>query len=487
MRFCQIIFQIASIQMLPTLRNDTIAAIATPPGIGALGIIRISGHDAIEKASLLFPKKNLNEVQSHTLHYGPLVFDNEIIDEVVVSVFRAPHSFTGENSVEITCHGSPFILQRVMEILSDIGVRPAQPGEYTMRAFMNGRMDLSQAEAVADLIAAESEAAHKTALQQMRGGFSNQIKELRAQLLDFASLVELELDFAEEDVEFADRTTFVNLLDTIEKEVKKLADSFRLGNAIKSGVQVVIAGRPNAGKSTLLNTLLNEERAIVSEIPGTTRDTIEDVIIIEGIKFRFIDTAGIRESTETIERIGISRTLEKIKEADIVIYLYDINTTTKDILTQDIATIPEGKKVILAANKADQMQHTIDHLPKNNDQWSMVNDRRSMVNGQWSISLSAKTGANLEALKKLLIETLDLQTELQSANNTIVTNVRHYNSLINILKAIDSLKEGIRQNITTDLLAADIKTALFALAEITGEITNDEILGNIFGKFCIGK
>ncbi len=459
--------------MLPALRNDTIAAIATPPSLGALGIIRISGADAIEKAGLLFPKRNLNEVQSHTLHYGPLVFDNEIIDEVVISVFRAPHSFTGENSVEITCHGSPFILQRVLEILSDLGVRLAQPGEYTMRAFMNGRMDLSQAEAVADLIAAESEAAHKTALQQMRGGFSNQIKELRAQLLDFASLVELELDFAEEDVEFADRKTLVNLLDTIEKEVKKLADSFRLGNAIKSGVQVVIAGRPNAGKSTLLNALLNEERAIVSEIPGTTRDTIEDVIIIEGIKFRFIDTAGIRESSETIERIGISRTLEKIKEADIVIYLYDINTTSQEILEEDLLTIPIGKKVIVAGNKADQSGIKV--------------AKPQISNFKFQISLSAKTGANLESLKKLLIESLDLQTELQSANNTIVTNVRHYNSLVNILKAIESLKEGIRNNITTDLLATDIKTALYALAEITGEITNDEILGNIFGKFCIGK
>jgi len=466
--------------MPPSLRNDSIAAIATPQGIGALGIIRISGHNAIEKAGILFPKKDLNAVQSHTLHYGPLVYENELIDEVIVSVFKAPHSFTGENSVEITCHGSSYILQKIMEALVRIGVRPAQPGEYTMRAFMNGRMDLSQAEAVADLIAAESGAAHKTALQQMRGGFSKQIKELRQQLLDFASLIELELDFAEEDVEFADRKTFVDLLNIIETEVKKLADSFKLGNAIKSGVQVVIAGRPNAGKSTLLNALLNEERAIVSEIPGTTRDTIEDVIIIDGIKFRFIDTAGIRESTETIERIGISRTLEKIKEADIIIYLYDINTTIAEILEEDLATIPEGKKVILVGNKADQLPNTIDHLPKNNGQWSMVN-------GQWSISLSAKTGQNLESLKKMLVESLDLETELQSANNTIVTNVRHYNSLLNILKAIDSLKEGIRNNITTDLLASDIKTALYALSEITGEITNDEILGNIFGKFCIGK
>ncbi len=468
-------------------RNDAIVAIATPQGIGALGIIRISGHDAIKRAAALFPRKNLEEVSSHTLHYGPLLFDNELIDEVIVSVFKAPHSFTGENSVEITCHGSPYILQRLMEVLVDIGVRPAQPGEYTMRAFMNGRMDLSQAEAVADLIAAESEAAHKTALQQMRGGFSNQIKELRQQLLDFASLVELELDFAEEDVEFADRKTFVALLDIIEKEVKKLEDSFKLGNAIKSGVQVVIAGRPNAGKSTLLNALLNEERAIVSEIPGTTRDTIEDVIIIQGIKFRFIDTAGIRESTETIERIGISRTLEKIKEADVIIYLYDINTTTQDILNEDLSTIPEGKKVILAANKIDQSSMINDQLGIRGQDSGFSNRDAPVTNHKSQITISAKTRTNLDALKTMLIETLDLDTELQSANNTIVTNVRHYNSLLNILKAIDSLKEGISLNITTDLLAADIKVALYSLSEITGQVTNDEILGNIFGKFCIGK
>ena len=480
--------------MHPVFTNDSIAAIATPPGIGALGIIRISGHDAISKANILFPKKDLNEVLSHTLHYGPMVFDNELIDEVIVSVFKAPHSFTGENSVEITCHGSPYILQKIMEALVNIGVRPAQPGEYTMRAFMNGRMDLSQAEAVADLIAAESGAAHKTALQQMRGGFSNQIKELRQQLLDFASLIELELDFAEEDVEFADRKTLVKLLDIIEKEVKKLADSFRLGNAIKSGVQVVIAGRPNAGKSTLLNALLNEERAIVSEIPGTTRDTIEDVIVIEGIKFRFIDTAGIRESFETIERIGISRTLEKIKEADVIIYLYDIITTSEEILNKDLATIPEGKKIIVAGNKADQLS-IINDQSGIRSQGSGVSNRDAQIysrepsgsNFKFQISLSAKTGQDIESLKKLLIEILDLETELQSSNDTIVTNVRHYNSLLNILKAIESLKEGIRNNITTDLLAADIKVALYSLSEITGQVTNDEILGNIFGKFCIGK
>ncbi len=466
--------------MIPAFNPDTIAAIATPQGIGALGIIRISGPDAIMIANSIFPKKDLTSLQTHTLHYGPLVYNGELIDEVIVSVFKAPHSFTGENSVEISCHGSSFILQRIMEVLVETGIRPAQPGEYTMRAFMNGRMDLSQAEAVADLIAAESASAHKTALQQMRGGFSTQIKELRRQLLDFASLIELELDFAEEDVEFADRTSLLNLLNIIFNEVRKLADSFRLGNVIKTGVKVVIAGRPNAGKSTLLNAILNEERAIVSEIPGTTRDTIEDVIVIDGIKFRFIDTAGIRESTEIIERIGISRTLEKIQEADIIIYLYDINTTTEEILGDDLSTIPEGKKLILVANKADQLPNAIDQLPITSGQWSVVN-------GQWSLSLSAKTGNNIELLKKMLVDSLDIQKELQVGDDTIITNVRHYNSLINILNAVERIKEAMIIQVTGDFLASDIRVALDALSEITGEITNDEILGNIFGKFCIGK
>jgi len=462
--------------MLPIYKEDTIAAIATPPGIGALGIIRVSGPDAIEKVNLLFPKKDLTKVKTHTLHFGPLMYDGELIDEVLVSVFKAPNSFTGENSIEISCHGSPFILQKVMEVLAAIGVRPAGPGEYTLRAFMNGRMDLSQAEAVADLIAAESESVHKTAIQQMRGGFSEQIKELRSQLLNFASLIELELDFGEEDVEFADRNTLMQLLNNTYTQVKKLADSFQLGNVIKSGVKVVIAGRPNAGKSTLLNALLNEERAIVSEIAGTTRDTIEDILIIDGIKFRFIDTAGIRHSTETIEMIGIGRTFEKIKDADIVIYLYDVNSTTEEMLSLDIEAIPSNKKIILAANKIDQMS----------EESSLITNNQQLTTNNF-LPLSAKTGQNIEALKNLLIQSLDLNTNLQSGNDTIITNVRHYNSLINTLRAIENIISGLNISITGDLLAADIHAALNSMAEITGEITNDEILGNIFGKFCIGK
>jgi tRNA modification GTPase len=461
--------------MIPSYRQDTIAAIATPNGIGALGIIRISGTDAIEKVNLIFAGKDLTNAKSHTLHYGSVVFEDKLIDEVLVSVFRAPHSFTGENSIEISCHGSPYILQKLMEVMLFIGIRPAEPGEFTLRAFMKGRMDLSQAEAVADLIAAESEAAHRTAMQQMRGGFSHMIGELRQRLLNFASLIELELDFAEEDVVFADKKLMSNLLQEIYAEVKKLAESFRVGNVIKSGVKVVIAGRPNAGKSTLLNALLNEERAIVSEIPGTTRDTIEDVMVIDGIKFRFIDTAGIRDSIETIEKIGIERTFEKIKEADIVIYLYDINSTVaelkkdSDFLEGEIRT----KNIISVGNKADTAAD------------AAIKKVQGIFDGN-NVIISAKEGLNIETLKKMLISMLELPGYIKS-DETIITNIRHYNSLINILKAINQINEGLESGITGDLLAADIRSALHSMSEITGEITSDEILGNIFSKFCIGK
>lgn len=459
--------------MVPTYRKDTIAAIATPQGIGALGIVRVSGPDAIVKINGLFPNKDLETIKSHTLHFGPIIHEGELIDEVLISVFRAPHSFTGENSVEISCHGSPYILQKLMEALAAIGISPAEPGEYTLRAYLNGRMDLSQAEAVADLIAAESKAAHDTAMQQMRGGFSLKIKELRAQLLYFASLIELELDFAEEDVEFADRGTLINLLDTTYMEAAKLAASFQLGNAIKSGVKVVIAGRPNAGKSTLLNALLNEERALVSDIPGTTRDSIEDVLVVDGIKFRFIDTAGIRDPAETIERMGIARTFEKIKEADIIVYLYDVNTTSPQMLRDDIETFEGKNKIILVGNKIDSAQE----------------DKAPFETGfQFpSVQISAKKGLHIDAFKSLLIQSLDLAHVMPTGQETIVTNIRHFNSLNHVLMAIDQIRAGLQLHITGDLLAADIKSALRSMAEITGEITSDEILGNIFGKFCIGK
>jgi tRNA modification GTPase len=446
---------------------DTIAAIATPSGIGAIGVIRISGEEAIHKANLLFPKKDLLKAKTHTLHFGPLEHEGFLLDEVLLSVFKAPNSYTSENSVEISCHGSPFILQKVMEVLMEIGVRPADSGEFTLRAFMNGKLDLSQAEAVSDLIVSETEAAHHAALFQMRGGFSNRIKDLRGRLLQFTSLIELELDFAEEDVEFANRELLSKLLDEIEQEVQKLAESFKLGNVIKSGVNVVIAGRPNAGKSTLLNNILNEERAIVSEIPGTTRDAIEDVITIEGIRFRFIDTAGIRSTTDELENIGIGRTLEKLKEAQLIIYLFDVNTISVEGLQQDIDSLPTGKIIIPVGNKIDLLKGQLEKFKED------------------AIFISGKKNENIDALRSELIRNLNIETK--QTNDPVVTNIRHFNALQRILSSIKSVKSGMASNMTSDFLVIDIRHALHEMGEITGEITTDEILGNIFSKFCIGK
>jgi tRNA modification GTPase len=452
-------------------RGEIIAAVATPPGIGALGIIRVSGQDSIDKLNRLFPKKDLNKVKSHTLHFGPLIYNGELLDEVLLSIFKAPHSYTGENSVEISCHGSPFILQKVMESLLQNDIRLANPGEFTLRAFLNGKLDLSQAEAVADLIASENEAARKAAIDQMRGGFSGKIKELRAQLLQFASLIELELDFAEEDVEFANREKLEQLLHEIYNEVARLADSFRLGNAVKSGVKIVIAGRPNAGKSTLLNTLLNEERAIVSEIPGTTRDTIEDVLTIEGVQFRFIDTAGIRSTSDVLENIGIDRTFEKLREAHIILYLFDVNELDRPMLEEELSGLPEDKTIILLGNKIDK------------DKEAHYKERFAGLPN--CIFISGKEGEHIDELKKSLIDSLDLPS--QRLNDPLVTNVRHYDVLQRILQSIFSADEGLQAGLTGDFLAIDIRRALQDMGEITGEITNDEILGNIFSKFCIGK
>ena len=456
---------------MPLPSQDTIAAIATPSGIGAIGIIRLSGHDAIEKANILFPKKSLKEAARNTLHYGPLLYNNELLDEVIVSVFKTPHSYTGEDVIEISCHGSPFILGSVMEALINLGVRPAKAGEFTMRAFMNGKMDLSQAEAVADLIESESSASRHTALNQMRGGFSKKIKELRSQLLNFAALIELELDFAEEDVEFANRDHFRQLLNETEYEVTRLAESFKLGNVIKNGIKTVIAGRPNAGKSTLLNTILNEERAIVSDIPGTTRDTIEDTITIEGILFRFIDTAGIRSTVDTLENIGIGRTMDKLNEANLILYLFDVNELDASTLQTNLKSLPADKMVIPIGNKidCDTEKH---HMKK-----------FQSIPG--IIFISAKEANDIDLLKFEILSRLDL--DKKQIDQTIVTNARHYHILVNIRTAIENIRTGLSNNITTDLIAADIRYALGLLSEITGEVSNDEILGHIFSSFCIGK
>ena len=447
--------------------TDTIAAIATPNGVGAIGVIRVSGEEALERVNLLFPKKDLKKVASHTLHFGPIMHNDVLLDEVLVSVFKTPHSYTGEDSAEISCHGSPYILKKVMEALMDIGVRPADPGEFTLRAFMNGKLDLSQAEAVADLIVSETEAAHQAALFQMRGGFSQKIRDLRERLLNFTSLIELELDFAEEDVEFANRDQLKNLLNEIEFEVQKLVESFQLGNVIKSGVKIVIAGRPNAGKSTLLNAILNEERAIVSDIPGTTRDAIEDTITIDGIQFRFIDTAGIRSSVDILENIGIERTHEKLREAQLIIYLYDVNTLDLVNLEADIDSLPNGKEVVVVGNKIDMgVWDRSDALPN-------------------TVFLSAKNKLHIEDLKAELIHRLHIGAK--RTDDTIVTNIRHYHALQRVLDCMHIIRSGMESGMTSDFLVVDIRRALHEMGEITGEITTDEILGNIFGKFCIGK
>lgn len=455
----------------PIARQDTIAAIATAPGVGALGIIRVSGNEAIHKVNQLFPKKNLAKVKPYTLHFGPLQYNGFLLDEVLVSIFHNPRSYTGEDLVEISCHGSPFILQKVMETLVEIGLRPAEPGEFTLRAFMNGKLDLAQAEAVSDLICSESESAHKAALEQMRGGFSQKIRELRGQLLQFASLIELELDFAEEDVEFANREALQKLLYSIYAEVEKLLQSFKLGNVMKAGVKVVIAGRPNAGKSTLLNALLNEERAIVSDIPGTTRDTIEDTITIEGIQFRFIDTAGIRATTDVLENIGIERTMEKLREAHLILYLFDVNEISQAELEEDLSKLQQDKYILAIGNKIDR-----DRDESYCSKFQLAQDY---------LFISSKENLYIDSLKNALVKSLHLP-DVQ-IHDTVVTNIRHVHALQNVKTSIESIQRGLEMGIPTDLIASDIRHALHHMGEITGEITNDEILGNIFSKFCIGK
>jgi tRNA modification GTPase len=452
--------------------QDTIVALSTPPGTGALGVIRLSGADAITICDKVFKGKKLDEQPSHTLHVGMLTNGTEVIDEVVVGLFRAPHSYTKENVVEISCHGSSFIQQKIIRLLIEKGARPAKAGEFTMRAFLNGRMDLSQAEAVADLIAADSESARKAAMNQMRGGFSSELKKLRDALIHFAALIELELDFAEEDVDFVNRDQLRSLLLEVGGHVSQLKSSFALGNVIRNGVTTVIAGRPNAGKSTLLNALVNEERAIVSEIPGTTRDTIEELLNVEGILFRLIDTAGIRDAADVIEKMGVERTMEKIRQSAVVLYVFDVNELTREMLVDDLRRLPlDGVPVLAIGNKVDAAPG-VDPADKFNDIPNLL-------------FVSAKEHRHLDRLKEMLVSFVVGQS--QSSDQTIVTNVRHYESLLKAEAAINDVLKALDEGISKELFATDIRRALNYLGEITGEITNDEILGAIFSKFCIGK
>lgn len=464
------------------LNNDTICALATANGMGAIAVIRISGPESISKVAQIYQSKfnstkSLNDAESHTIHLGYVMDGDTIVDEALFSIFKNPYSYTGEDVVEISTHGSIYIQQKVLELLNKIGIRNANPGEYTFRAFWNGKMDLTQAEAVADLISSDSKASHEIAIKQMRGGFSNQIKDLREQMINFAALMELELDFSEEDVEFADRTQFYDLLNKLQSILKRLADSFAFGNVIKNGVPVAIVGAPNAGKSTLLNALLNEERAIVSDIEGTTRDTIEETIYIDGVGFRFIDTAGIREAGDTIERIGIEKTFEKIDNASIIIYLYDANITADNQIANQLDDLQRRGKILFnVANKIDV----------NNNKSAISDAIKQEFKDVVHLEISAKDEYNIEALKENLIHQIKLKGTNQ--DDTIVTNSRHLEALQNTLSQIGKIKQGMDMGLPGDLLAMDIREALTYLGHITGEIDVDQdILGTIFGKFCIGK
>ena len=463
------------------LSNDTICALATANGMGAIAVIRVSGPEAITKVDTIFQakfgQKKLTAVDSHTVHLGYVKQKDTLLDEALFTVFKGPNSYTGEDVVEISTHGSVYIQQKVMELLNQIGVRNASPGEYTFRAFWNGKMDLSQAAAVADLIASDSKASHEIALKQMRGGFSTQIKALREEMINFAALIELELDFSEEDVEFANREKFTELLDNLQNTLKKLADSFAYGNVIKNGVPVAIVGAPNAGKSTLLNALLNEERAIVSDIEGTTRDTIEEVLNIDGVAFRFIDTAGLRVAGDQIEQIGIEKTREKIKQAKIVIHLYDVHRLTEQMVAHQLDELLRNDSIVInVANKIDQTTAEDTFFDELKKEFPTITH----------LAISARESTGIEALKTALSQQVQLLGN--SSDDAVVSNSRHLSALQNTLSQIHKIKEGIQYNLPSDLLAIDIREALTYLGEITGEIDVDQdILGTIFGKFCIGK
>lgn len=452
--------------------DDTICALATPAGVGAIGVLRVSGKDAISLVNKSFKGNNLEQVASHTLHFGKIVDEQTVIDEVLASVFIAPKSYTGEHTIEISCHGSPYIQQRILELLVRNGARLAQPGEFTLRAFLNRKLDLSQAEAVADLIASNSEMSHQTAMNQMRGGFSKEIAFLKEKLVNFASLIELELDFSEEDVEFASRPELKALVLQLFDLIQHLTQTFKLGNAIKNGVPTVIAGKPNAGKSTLLNALVKEDRAIVSAIAGTTRDTIEEAFVIEGIVFRLIDTAGIREHTaDSIESIGIEKTHEKIRLASIVLYLFDAIETSVEQLTEELKVLEDSKAVIIPiGNKIDLGD------PK------LIAQKFASV--PEVLFISSKEGTFMESLQARLKRVID---EDKVANDVIITNIRHYQALLHAGESLQQVLENMDNKQTGELLAFDIRKAIYHLGEIVGDVTTDDLLANIFSKFCIGK
>jgi len=449
--------------------NDTIIALSTPPGSGAIGVIRLSGPNAISLTNQVFKGKDLEKQATHTLHFGLIKDGGVVIDEVVVSLYVGPRSYTKENVVEISCHGSNYIIQQIINLLISKGARAAKPGEFTLRAFLNGAFDLSQAEAVADLIASDSKASHEVAMQQMRGGFSNELKDLREQLIHFASMIELELDFAEEDVEFANRAQLRELVQRIDSVLQRLIHSFEVGNVIKNGVPVVIAGKPNVGKSTLLNALLNEERAIVSDIAGTTRDTIEDEININGVVFRFIDTAGLRETADVIEAKGVERSLEKMKQAKLIIYMVDAQEELNEVLKQLEELQKQAIPYLFVVNKAELLGA----------------DRREKYAELEAQLISAKNRIGIDVLEKVLLEKVHLSNI--NTSETLVTNVRHVEALKQTQNALHRVLNNIDNPVTSDFLAMDIKQALHYLGEITGTVTTDDLLENIFTKFCIGK
>ncbi len=489
--------------------QETIVALATPSGIGAIGVIRLSGKQSIAIVNSVFKGKDLEKQAPNTIHFGTIRDGDKILDEVLISLFKAPHSFTKEDAIEISTHGSPYIIKQITQLLIRKGARSASPGEFTKRAFMNGQFDLAQAEAVADLIHADSEASHQSALNQLRGGFSQKIKALREQLIHFASMVELELDFGEEDVEFADRDDLRLLINNLLKVINDLIDSFSLGNAIKEGIPTVIAGQPNAGKSTLLNALLNEERAIVSEIAGTTRDVIEDELFLEGIKFRFIDTAGLRDTEDTIEKIGVERTRENIKKASLVLFMYDVNedAKTRNATLKELELVKNsGVPFIVIGNKVDlsseygvqSMEYGVQSIKdevddrktegeelKDKSQETRSKKQEPRIRTSNYIEISASTGLGLEELKTKLLQTIE--SGQFKKLDAVVTNARHYESLLLTKEALDRVILGLNDGVSGDFLAMDIRQSLHHLGLIVGEISTDDLLENIFSRFCIGK